>query len=149
MVAQKCSIWGNLDSGFGNNYVAITGPGTFIKQTMSYLTPGELYEINFLAASRPSIPNGRQYTGEKLKVVIDGVDVFPSMLLPEIGFQRYRARFVHMPEYVPSTTTSPIHFVYFLGYLEDTAEVHLRLVAPISGLSSREQATLPLLFHLC
>ena len=98
LVAQNCVIWGNLDSGFGKNYVAITGPGTFIRQTMSHMEPGEVYEINFLAASRPN-SNGKTYTGEKLKVVIDGVDVFPSMLLPEIGFQRYRARFVHMPEY--------------------------------------------------
>ena len=93
LVKQNCAPWGGLSSGSGANYVALKGVGVHMKQIFKHLVPGERYEVKFLASARPP---ASKYDGQKLKVLVDGEIVFPSLDIPH-GFIRYSFRFTHMP----------------------------------------------------
>ena len=45
--------WGGLETTDGRYYVSVQGSGSFIEQTVSGLTPGAAYNVDFIAAERP------------------------------------------------------------------------------------------------
>ena len=64
-------VWGGLKSGSGVNYVGIQGTHNFIEQTITGLTPGQTYEVTFLATHRPGMGDS-----EQLRVMVNSKVIF-------------------------------------------------------------------------
>jgi hypothetical protein len=65
--------WGGLDSGGGINFISIQGSGASLKQTLTGLTVGAGYTVNFLSAHRPGYGDD-----ETLHVNVDGIPFYES-----------------------------------------------------------------------
>ena len=93
VAANGNAPWGGLTSGAGSNYLSIQGNGAYVEQTLTGLSSGTVYEVQFLAAERPG------YGGdESLAVKIDGQPVWESTH-PAETFAEYRVAFT-----APSST---------------------------------------------
>ena len=84
--------WGGLDSGGGTHFISIQGSGATLKQTMTGLTPGTTYNVNFLVTHRPNYGND-----ETMSVTVDGVAIYETNH-PEDGFNPVVASFTAYAE---------------------------------------------------
>ena len=65
--------WGGLDSGGGTHFISIQGSGATLRQTLTGLTPGTSYIVDFLVTHRPGYGND-----ETIHVNIDGDPIWES-----------------------------------------------------------------------
>jgi hypothetical protein len=65
--------WGGLDSGGGANFISIQGSGATLRQTLTGLTAGQTYIVNFLVTHRPGYGND-----ETLHVNVDGTPIWET-----------------------------------------------------------------------
>eukprot|EP01046_Picozoa_sp_COSAG06_P079456 COSAG06_NODE_26895_length_605_cov_0.916996_1_plen_165_part_01 len=65
--------WGGLDSGGGTHFISIQGSGATLKQTLTGLTPGSTYVVNFLVTHRPGYGND-----ETIHLNVDGTAIWES-----------------------------------------------------------------------
>ena len=86
--------WGALNSGGGANFISIQGSGASLKQTLTGLTVGATYTVNFLATHRPGYGND-----ETLHVNVDGAVIWETRT-PEDSFTGEMATFTATAESV-------------------------------------------------
>ena len=78
IVRNGNNAWGGLDSGGGTNFIAIQRSGTTLRQTLTDLTPGASYTVNFLVTHRPGYGED-----ETIHVSIDGDPIWESNHPPD------------------------------------------------------------------
>ena len=93
VVTNGNTPWGGLESGHGNYFLSLQGAGSYVEQEFTELSPGQSYEIRFLAAHRPGYGDD-----EQLKVLVNGLEVWETAH-PSGSFVRYTTTFV-----APGTT---------------------------------------------
>ena len=92
VVANLNAAWGGLDSKNGEHYVGLHGAGAYVEQIVRGLTPGDVYTISFVAATRP-VGLDESLQAHELALRIDDVESWRSSSLSTTTFQNFSTRF--------------------------------------------------------
>ena len=95
LVENGCPTFRGITSGHGDNFVALPGTLGAIEQYVTGTAPGQLYRLSLLvAAIKPAIPRQAKEVPLRLRVFIDGAEIWRSATL-SATFTRHK--FVFTP----------------------------------------------------